>query len=705
MIYFAEFNNTENTLYKIEININGGNNTTKEIILAPNNAFTIEYSEGNTIYSPLKLINASTTLITNEYMFNIFSAKAKDVKVTFKNITENKIEFVGYATPCLYSQSFEQEFEEMTLEMIDGISVLNNYNYKTIESENKKIKSLEEIIIHIIKQTECYSTIYINKNLSLLDSIDKSKIIDKLFISEQNFYTDENEGDTYKNILESIMQFLGYTLIPFGDAIYIIDYDYIKNDNTEYKKYSTLNNWTTYTTEDITLSHNYLINTDSFKANGGQIDLLPVYNQISIKTSEYKTDSLLPQIFNDEILTNISHSSKNWNNYVSVVKGDYMYLFKYLENPNYKTFHYSSDYPFTEIAQPEVINYNYTATQIGCTLMKMSNFKVIDGAPATINYSNYICMHRHLKAQSAYTDGSHYLRNVDKGNKIPEASYMYDDFYLVINGQFYLDSKDNECYIKDDQTKFRNDIIVTDNELSVKAKLRIGNKYWNGSIWTTEDTTFYIMYDRGDEKHLYYSWFPIKNTVNFAENINIEGQKIPIKKTDKLIGDVYFTLYIQKVAQLDYRLDCVWLKDFKIDLVKPIHTKNHETDTEYINIINTDFIEELSEITNTLCTDTNKGLSYSTVIAKPNDTIGFINCENVFDKSLNINQKHEYNNIQKHVMQYSTPKKKLSFTLSNIFKPYSLLTIPIFANDKYIIDSISINYFNNNAQLSIVQKS
>ena len=78
-----------------------------------------------------------------------FSSKLQDVKVTLTNKDNNKIEWVGYTTPCIYSQGWTHENELLQLELIDGISTLENYEY--IQSNTKKQRTFHFLILSKIQ--------------------------------------------------------------------------------------------------------------------------------------------------------------------------------------------------------------------------------------------------------------------------------------------------------------------------------------------------------------------------------------------------------------------------------------------------------------------------------------------------------------------------------------------------------------------------
>lgn len=798
MIYTGEFKNINNELYRINIEINNGVDDTEEIIFSPE-AFIIEYNDGDTIYEPLKLSNATCTLVSDKYLFDLYVGTAQGAKITLlkiNDINDKIIEWVGYVTPNIYNMGWEKPFEEIQLEAIDGLSTLENYKYEIIDNQsaniitknqysatnlndpfmkdyftyytslypvesditissnsllngsftsiipkgattsnihtytttslltpsysitnitpkndykyfytndsglnfnNKKIKSFEDIIIHCIKKTNCYSKIYINQNSQLSD---KTKLIDKLFVAEQNFFDDGGEAETYKEVLLQIIQYLGYTITAKGDAVYILDYDYIKNGYTDYLLYTTTNNWNSYTLSNATLQQNYNITGESFKASGTQIELDNVYNQVAIKTSLYNKESLIIDIFNDDYLTNIINTYQHWNDNYQVVDGDKVYSTKYYKHKYYDYLNYDTGevIEYTEIHSND-LNYG---TKAFITRQGMYDQGT---TPASISYSDYIQLMCHFDANSTHISKP-ILRL--KSGIFPENSYLfdsyYDVYYIVISCSALWTDQRWEYYVSESGVS-KDDKNFDDSMLYIIAKLQIGNKYWDGTAWTTSNSTFKINFSKGSNTNFNYKWFEIKNTVNYNDYIDGTGQKIPMHFSDELIGEVNFSIYSPEMTYPAYRLDNVFLKDFDIKLLKQNSTKSKTTDTEYKNIINTDFVNEFSDLEFKVCTYTGKGMNYSSVI-ELNSSNKLSYNKALYNKSLNKTQIQECNIIEKYVNQYTTPKKKFILTLGNDFTPYTLFTISdIFTNEKFIVNKMSIDIFNDNNTLTIVEKN
>jgi hypothetical protein len=166
------------------------------------------------------------------------------------------------------------------------------------------------------------------------------------------------------------------------------------------------------------------------------------------------------------------------------------------------------------------------------------------------------------------------------------------------------------------------------------------------------------------------------------------------------MGDIKFTLYSPQNIIPAYRVDAVWLKNFSIQIVTSQTDKINTTDTQYVNVINDDFVNIFNNIDLTVATDTNKGISYSSVIQASGDTFAY--CNSLFDNSLHVSQKQEYNIIENYVNQYSSPQKIINLTLENKYKPYSLLKLnKLFPDDNYIITKMAIDYQMDNNLLTI----
>ena len=311
-VYTAEFTSIRNVNYKIEINTEKGSGT-HTLMLSGEPFSTKMDSEGKNIYSPLKTTSATVGIMTKSLESNIYSGKAKGTSVKFTNTDTNKVEFVGYVTPCRYDQDWNEELEEVEIECIDGIAVLKSIPYPVTGS----LETFANIIFNCLKQSGCFKRLYVTDNVQLTVN-GTDNIIEKLRVSQNNFFEEKQEGQTNDDVAMScydvlieVMQFLGYTMFAEGDEVYIIDYDAIKRGNNKYFSYNLTNTTLgTYTT--TTKSYSYQITGESIGETGTTVSLDKVFNKVTVKDDFYTYDSLFPNFGDAKFETNIT-AALDWN--------------------------------------------------------------------------------------------------------------------------------------------------------------------------------------------------------------------------------------------------------------------------------------------------------------------------------------------------------------------------------------------------------
>lgn len=110
----------------------------------------------------------------------------------------------------------------------------------------------------------------------------------------------------------------------------------------------------------------------------------------------------------------------------------------------------------------------------------------------------------------------------------------------------YTDSK--KKLVKSWPTRGKSDPEYGKGYPMLKAKLQIGDKYWNGLKWTTTDSTFYINYnndpkDGATEGFACFQWQTIAPNYDYTAKIDDRCWAIPIRSSDNVSGVLKFTLY------------------------------------------------------------------------------------------------------------------------------------------------------------------
>ena len=623
MKYTGQFSNIENHTYYINITTNGDSSKTKEIKLG-DTPLTTSYEGGDDyIYKPVKYSSTTIKILSEDYLYDLYSAKAQQNKVQVINYMGNTV-WVGYTTPNLYSQGYENPIEEIEVECIDGLSTLQYLNYTPINA-NKSIVTFVELINHLLSKCNCYSRFFIS-NATYNPNYPNYYYWEKLKISEMNFFDEDDEPMKCDEVLEELCQFMGVTCYADGADVYFIDYDAIKNGITTYYQYSI---GSTSNPSIVSKTQTHSITSSDYVENGGKLSLDNVYNKAIVKSSLYSFDDAIPNIFDEDDLVNYG-TNQSYTENLEVEDtdgkgGKHKCFFRFYKNPNYKSTYYEySYYTYTPIVTPSTINYSFIQNNVGATIIR-GYFKKVDSYDENIgnlNFTDYLLIHSHDSNQTI--GDAHYQPNMTVDNELglPVFESVVDfepafiggnDAYFVIKGSYLQMDREKLMYIPEDYSN--DDDNFDEKYLWIKAKLEFNGQYWNGTQWTNTDTCFKLEFDADSTKHHINKDFKIKNTVNWDMGLDVEGYAIKLPSYSISTTKPKLTLYTPHRMDMSYRCDAVWLKNFGIEL----HISNRDldadtdTDTEYTNIIDEDFVNEMDDVDFKVCSWDNKKANYSAV--------------------------------------------------------------------------------------------
>lgn len=261
-------------------------------------------------------------------------------------------------------------------------------------------------------------------------------------------------------------------------------------------------------------------------------------------------------------------------------------------------------------------------------------------------------------------------------------------------------------------------------------KLGIGGKYWNGYNWSDTESTFIIDNTREEDEYAYImKEKEVLNTVSWTLNLGEEGYIIPLEGIDTA-GEIDFAIYlpnIQLISDFNHLPPTkyngyAWIKDLSIKTAvygQAIESSDEETeegtgtnqkisenDVVYENVIDTDFVNEMSdiEVKFTTLTEMSKP-SYSNVVVEINGNNTALKI--VKETGLTgTNQVPEENIIERYYNQYSTPTKKLSYTIDNNYTPFDkFYGVDVDNPDMgYIMLGCEIDYSRDTLEITLLQK-
>lgn len=309
MVYTGRFKDINDVGYFIKITTDDEDTTTKELILGTP-PITVSYESGESIlYKPIKYSSATITVATENIYSNMYSGKNQGTKIIFTN--SQRTLWSGYIIPNVYNQTYSGVIENLEIECIDALSTLKNIDYNTI-NENKNIVSFIEIFCHILKKCNAYSNLYI-----INEVIDKD--LSSLYISENNFFDEDDEPMKCSEVLEEILKYLNMTIFADGINVYIIDYDAISKDYNNYIAYN-INDGTLQGTHKI--GGMKTINGDSFMGGDGDLSIDNVYNKASVVAELYTVDDVVPPFDDEKFLENMNGEWGNIGRQTNLTEGE-----------------------------------------------------------------------------------------------------------------------------------------------------------------------------------------------------------------------------------------------------------------------------------------------------------------------------------------------------------------------------------------------
>lgn len=610
MIYFGTFKDIENVEYRVEIttDLEGED---EEILLA-DEPVVIDYeSDNENAYKPYKCSTATIRILLNEANFDLIDAFANRVKVNIYK--ENKVIWCGYATPNTYSQSYEDYFDVFELECQDGVSTLQYYDYeyiptyydygtmdadhpydnpnwdKALTEHNKATNFFHLVMMMNKKLGGMYKNIYVTDSIINPYTRDIS-ILDSTFISENNFFDEDNKPMKMLEILEEICRYCSLTCVAYGQNLYFLNYDAIAQGINTYFAYSRVSD-TKYTSKKEVLNSDHKITIDTFSSKGCKLNVDSVYNYAAVKDDLYSVDSIMPSIEDESKWVKPIYIDTDQNN---TSNAEVVYVQDDANKPHYGEVHikYERDdkkhwcfmryygYNWTDNLDNRYIFYYYPAdTQekriSSNTPLQLYDLNVGGGeVPRPFSWVNTRGRNGACIVEYAIKDVDSWEDDYTKptfntaimfhttdisdwdlqGTGTPEiadwAKYVKGDGYGGVQPMMkvlikpHLMKENDYIVISGEMAQwYYTERLPVDEGLTTKCEgkkisysdkgwmfqwcqLKCGEYYWNGGSWQTDQCDFLLPFD-GNEQQAYNNFISIKNTISYAMNLDAEGYCVP----------------------------------------------------------------------------------------------------------------------------------------------------------------------------------
>lgn len=685
--YQIFFRSVNNELYIIQIKENNYSGNIIELTggVSP---FIINYdSDSEFLYNPLRFSGGTLKVVGSDYLQSLFSTNYQQYKINLLD-NSNNIIWTGFITPELYSQEYSGFNFELEIECISALATLEYFKF---EKTSETISLFQLIKDSINKSKGDYSNVYIPCTYGTT----LSNILNEMFVSSNNFIDEDGECLTYKEILEEINKFLGWTMTERDSNIYFIDVDYIKKGNNQYFKYNS-----DLSSVSITTLSTDKLNVQSIGSEGidNSLSIIGGYNKINVVASDYEADknNLYPELELNG--SKIYKKEKEYDGY-KFIKEYYndsnfkFYTYKY--NSSTKKFDSTTDGMFTGDMQhagsiaSQQANYQLDDVPNKLSFEKMVEIKSFDGNTEAETNVDYIHEYPENEILAKYP-----IIRLTK----PSSSLVYDkDIKLAINFEIYFRWPSVWGEIDPTQSSIGGNDNFDINNVYVPVRLRCGEYWYDGTIWSKNSNNSFRIYTEIEKKAVINKWISAKNTNSFELGVNdLTGTIINFDKV--IVGDLELIVYHPK---FDATANYIFIKNLTIESQRvnfdTVKNDNSKKDTLYSNVVNEEFINEADDIELILTSKNESELSFSKIIYNENilDTIQ--------NKITNSNEKPEKLIINRVINQYKQPKLKLLEILKPSVTPYQLITDNNLMNKEFIAINESIDYYNDSDEITLLE--
>lgn len=299
MRYTSSFSDLNGKVYDVEIRTGS---TTEVIELTMGGTPCIITSASEGIFTPIKSRSCTLEIVVTDYIMDLYDPTARGTKVKVFEHDNNKVIFHGFMTPCEYNQDYSN-LDTITLEAIDGISTAKDFKWVNDGS----YKTFFDIVLSILEGCNYQGYLYVPEVYTKINGVYiDDTVLKKLYASSANFIDDNDAHDpwTEYEVISEILKFLGWSLCPDGDDVWLVDYRSVSSDGAWYKKYS-LHDDIAHNIHYGDFIENYydnsIVDVSSVEAPGTpNLSIDDIYNKIEISDNLYKIEEISPDIDEEE---------------------------------------------------------------------------------------------------------------------------------------------------------------------------------------------------------------------------------------------------------------------------------------------------------------------------------------------------------------------------------------------------------------------
>lgn len=701
--YTLPFRSIKGTDYLVRIEREGYTGKQTEL-KGQTSPFTVSVdNKDNFIYQPSRLSTATLAIFGGDYLQDLFSTDYRMHRVT---LFENGVAaWCGFVRPEMYTQDYRSVKFPLDLECYSAMSVLEYIDYEQ-QGDSRGFVSLWDLLRLCVSESRGqYTAVYLphvyGKSKAEFEAW--TNPLAQMTVSEQNFFDEDDKPMKLKEVMEEIMKLLNWTCADWRGELYFVDAD---NEDGDYYKYnSALTSYTKVKADTMTVQE------IGFAGSDHTLDIVPGYNKVTVRCSNYPVGDTLPDLSFDEMETigeqevdrdfPVPQISKT----VTLRPADYskieMNAFKwkatgtdnsltpldieeekevYKESPNDIVGAIPEQYDVIEkdeSGNPERTDYEFKER----ITIDLATVEFGDSGSTTPTFTKFVYRGR----------GNTELIRIKGVTASYRSGAFSISFKMGLNMSF---------------SQLGGDTL---NSYDFHFRLRIGNMYYHGK----SDGSFYWDTDSAQaaeyDNNLEMDWqdeavkgsgnasrfegtYSLKTSRKLGDGFDgMDGFIIKVPEDRVLSGDLELVIFAPDIV-MEYAQspDSLTLTDFGFTY-QDKKKEDSDSDRIYENVVNENYINEMDEIEFKISSYNNDGSCHSKVLLGDNYLES-----NLYCGISGGNIRPEELLIRRVIDHYSATKIKLSQVLKKAdIKPFSILTDKFMSGKRFMNIGGEIDYKKN----------
>lgn len=692
LIYKVPFATLDGTSCVVEIEKEGYTGAVTELT-GGESPFTVEIDDDEFLYTPSRFSTAKLCVVGGDYLQELFSTQYRQYRVTL--IYDDDVAWCGFIKPELYTQDYTSELFELEIECQSAMSVLEFIDYKS-EGETRQFVSLWSLLQRCVEESRGRYTAVRVPYVYAANVSDYAagtgNVIADMLISEQNFFDEDDEPMTLLEVLEELCKFFNWTCADWAGKLTFVDVDHTGT----YRDYDTAMQSFTTSTPDTSS-----VQTVSFMGTGHSMDILPGYNKVTVKCSNYSVGEVQWSYEMDDVHTLVADTltednSRSRREITSNPAGIEMYQYTVSSDGNIQRVTDLTPY----MGSMETANALFGALPFRFCNYEMEHDYVDDEWKPSINDYSFI---EAIRVRNAATKDNHEpsigMDTKLLSVKLPCAAYA--NGVICINGEFKFACDDNLSPIGEVG------MGVLGNLYKVFS-LRIGDNWYNGTSWVNTESTFNLEIEAeagtstANPDSQEYHAIP-NDKLPDSPYDGASGYMVPLPGV--LVGELEMCLYSRhewwQMPDLDIREVGTYVRGLKIGFAKLNGSGTDEgSDRLYENVINEDYINELDEIEFKISSyNADDGTCYSKPVLDGNLV------ETLYNAVLGKQKRPEELLITRVINHYAAPQVKLTQPLkyTGAISPLTRLTDQFQPGKTFLATGGSLNYRMNRFDCQMIE--